>query len=143
MLDPVMVGGLVAIGFLDEDCVVVGSHDGLGVIDTATGALVNRVADPGGDDAWFRESPPSALMSDQGVHRRVPVAGLWGGDLPTATADGWVCRVLRDGAELRGPDGKVVRIGDDEEARACGFSPRGQVFAFATPSALYLARRPT
>lgn len=39
------VGGLVAMGFLDERRVVVGSHCGLGVFEAATGTVLDRVAD--------------------------------------------------------------------------------------------------
>jgi hypothetical protein len=57
---PIMVGGLLAVGFLDEHRVIVGSHDGLGVFEASSGVRLDRVRDPDGDYGRYRESPPSA-----------------------------------------------------------------------------------
>lgn len=57
------VGGLVVVGFVDEQRVVVGSHSGLRVFDATTGAMLDQVGDPTGDYAWFQESPPTALYA--------------------------------------------------------------------------------
>ncbi|MFG1620525.1 hypothetical protein [Kribbella sp. NPDC049227] len=138
---PIMVGGLLAVGFLDEHRVIVGSHDGLGVFEAISGVRLDRVRDPDGDYGWYRESPPSAVYADADGEHRVPVAGLWGGDLPNTTKDGWTYRRVLTGAGLVGPDGTEIAIADDEEFRACGFSPEGHVFVFATSPNLYLAAR--
>ncbi|HEY2076461.1 MAG TPA: hypothetical protein VGH53_08995 [Streptosporangiaceae bacterium] len=34
---PVAIGGVAAVGFMDEDRVIVGSHSGVGVFDVHTG----------------------------------------------------------------------------------------------------------
>jgi hypothetical protein len=138
---PITVGGLVVVGFLDELRVIVGSHDGLGVFEASSGLRLARVGDPDGAYGWYRESPPSAVHADSDGEHRVPVAGLWGGELPTTTQDGWTCRRVPTGASLVGPDGTAIAIDDDEEFRACGFSPDGHVFVFATSPTLYLAAR--
>lgn len=135
------VGGLVAVGFVDEQRVVVGSHSGLRVFDATTGAMLDQVGDPTGDYAWFQESPPTALYAGDGGPHSVPVAGLFGGTLPGTTDDGWACRVEDAGARLSGPHGSLVTVDDAEERRACGFSPQGQVFVFATSPTLYIAVR--
>ncbi len=134
----------MAVGFLDEHRIVVGSHSGLGVFDAGDGARLDRVEDPDGDYNWFRESPPMAAYSDGEGEHLVEVAGLWGGTLPETTDDGWTCRRVTAGAVLAGPDGVEFTIDDDDEPRACGFSPHGRVFIFATlqPSTRPFARRP-
>jgi hypothetical protein len=136
-----MVGGLVAVGFLDALRVLVGSHSGLGVFEASSGVRLDRVADPDGDYGWYRDSPPSAVYADADGEHRVPLAGLWGGDLPTSTKDGWSCRRVPTGARLVGPDGTAIVIDDNEEFRACGFSPEGHIFVYATSPTLYLAAR--
>lgn len=131
----------MAVGFLDEQRIIVGSHDGLGVLDAATGAVLDRSEDPSGDYAWFHEPPPTAFYEDgEGLHR-VPVAGLWGGVLSSTTRDGWSCRMTPRGVELAGPNGSGFVVDDDEEPRACGFSPLGRVFVFATSPTLHVAVR--
>jgi hypothetical protein len=138
----VRVGGLVAVGFVDERRVVVGSHDGLGVLDASTGQVLDRQPDPRGEYAWFQERPPTARWNVDGVSYDVAVAGLWGGALARSTDDGWTCRVDGTGATLFGPGSERVVIDDSEGLRACGFSPGGRVFVLATSSTLHVAVRP-
>lgn len=138
---PVAVGGLVAVGFIDEQRVVVGSHNGLGVIDASSGARIGMIADIEGSYPWARGDPPSATWMDPDGPRTIPMAGLWGGRLPEETADGWVCERSAAGASLRGPDGTTVAIDDDEEFRAFGFSPEGRVFVYATSPTIYVITR--
>jgi len=135
------LGGLVAVGFLDERRIVAGSHSGLGVFDAGDGTLLDRVEDLAGDYNWFRESPPMAAYTDDDGEHLVEVAGLWGGSLSETTADGWTCRRLTSGAVLAAPDGIETTIDDDDEPRACGFSPQGRVFLFATSATLHVAVR--
>jgi hypothetical protein len=42
------VGGLVAVGFLNERRVAVGSHSDLGIVEAGTGVVPDRIADPDG-----------------------------------------------------------------------------------------------
>jgi hypothetical protein len=138
---PIAAGGLLAVGFIDEHRVIVGSHNGVGIIDASSGALIERVPDVEGSYEWFSETPPSATWMDaKGVHT-VPVAGLWGGRLPETTADGWPCNRSAEGATLIGPDGSTLEIADEEEFRAFGFSPGGRVFVYLTSPTLYLVAR--
>src|SRR4051812_11689368 len=76
------VGGLVAVGFLDERRVVVGSHSGLGIVEAGTGVVLDRIADPDGMYGWYRESPPAAVYVDSEGEHRVPVASFWGRSPP-------------------------------------------------------------
>ena len=140
---PIAVGGLVAVGFLDEHRVIVGTHSGLGVFDAGDGTRLDRVEDLGGDYTWFRDSPPMAVYADDEGEHLVEVAGLWGGSLAQSTADGWTSHRVTAGAVLSGPDGVAVTVDDDDEPRACGFSPRGRVFVFATTATLHVAVRST
>ena len=43
--DPVAIGGVLAVGFLDEERVVVGSHGGVGVFDVRSGEGIERTHD--------------------------------------------------------------------------------------------------
>jgi hypothetical protein len=138
---PVVVGGLVAVGFLDEQRVIVGSHSGIGVIDAGSGDRIDRVPDPDGSYEWFSEPPPSATYVGSDRTYTVPIAGLWGGRLRETTADGWRCMKTPQGATLNGPDGTTVVVEDDEEFRALGFSSGGRVFVYATSPTLYLVAR--
>ncbi|GEB14909.1 hypothetical protein GUY44_01345 [Pimelobacter simplex] len=135
------VGGIVAVGFLDEERVAVGSHAGLGVFDAAGGARLDRVPDIPGEYPWHRDSPPSIVYDDHRGQQVVPAAGLWGGRLAAATADGWTADLTPTGGRLQGPDGTVLVVDDAEEPRAHGFSPGGRVFVHATSSALHVAVR--
>jgi hypothetical protein len=137
------VGGLAAVGFLDERRIVVGSHSGLGVFDPTDGTRLDRLEDPHGDYVWLRESPPMAAYTDGAGEHLVEVAGLWGGTLPETTDDGWNCRLVTAGAVLIGPDGVESAIDDDDEPRACGFSPHGSAFIFRTSATLHAAIRTT
>lgn len=138
---PVAIGGLVAVGFVDEGRVIVGSHSGLGIIDASSGTLIERISVVARSYGWFSETPPSAIWQDvEGVHT-VPVAGLWGGSLPDSTTDGWRCGRSATGAVLRGPGDSTIDIADGEEFRAFGFSPRGRVFVYASSPTLYLVSR--
>ena len=138
---PVMIGGLVAVGFIDEQRVTVGSHSGLGIIDAPSGTMVERISDLAGSYDWFSETSPSATWLDcEGLHT-VPVAGLWGGSLLGSTADGWQCSRSATGAFVRGPGESTIDIADGEEFRAFGFSPGGRMFVYASSATLHLVSR--
>lgn len=135
------IDGLVAVGFLDEQRVIVGSHSGVGVVDVCSGVQISRVLDHDGSYGWFSDAPPSATWMDSDGPRTVPVAGLWGGHLSQATSDGWTCERSAVGVALKGPNGNTLTMNDEEEVRACGSSPHGRVFVFATSPTLYLVTR--
>ena len=137
----IAVGGLVAVGFLDEERVLVGSDSGVAVVAADTGERIGRAEETDGSYGWFTEQPPSGTWTGQDGAHTVRVAGLWGGHPPETTPDGWRIERLVGGATVTGPDGTTLAISDDEDVLAFGFSPAGRVVVFATSPTLYLAAR--
>jgi hypothetical protein len=138
---PVAIGGVVAVGFLDEDRIIVGSHSGVGVFDVHTGERIERTQDE--DYHWYQGDPPFIRRpSAEGV-RLIRAAGLWGGDLDQATTDGWTCHRVDGGAVLSADGQPDFRIEDSEECRAQGFSLGGGAFVYATSPTVYLVTRRT
>lgn len=136
---PVAAGGVAAVGFPDEDRVIAGSHSGTGVFDVHTGKRTGRTCDEGYD--WYQGDPPFIRYpSAEGV-RLIRAAGLWGGDLPHSTADGWAGYRVEAGAVLRAEGEPDFSIDDPEEYRAQGFSPLGGAFVYATSPTVHLATR--
>ena len=136
---PAAVGGVVAVGFLDEDRIIVGSHSGVGVFDVHTGARIERTYDENYN--WYQGGPPYIRRpSAQGV-RLIRAAGLWGGDLDQATTDGWTCHRIDRGVVLNADGQPDFRIEDSEDYRAQGFSPGGGAFVYATSPTVYLVSR--
>lgn len=134
---PVAVGGVMAVGFLDEDRVIVGSHSGVGVFDAHTGEGIERTNDE--DYNWYQGDPPwIRYTSTEGV-RLIRAAGLWGGDLDHSTTDGWSCRRVDGGVVLSAEGQPDFSIQDSEEYRAHGFSQGGGAFVYATSPTVYLA----
>jgi hypothetical protein len=135
----VAVGGVVAIGFVDEGRVIVGSHSGVGVFDVHTGDRIERTRDQ--DYSWYQGDPPWIRYSTADGVRLVRAAGLWGGDLDQATADGWTCHRVDGGAVLRAEGEPDFRVEDPEEFRAQGFAPAGGAFVYATSPTIHLVCR--
>jgi hypothetical protein len=71
----------------------------------------------------------------------IEVAGLAGGRLPAATADGWQVRRTAHGVALSGPARETVAVQEAEEIRAFGFSPDGQAFVLASSPGLAVFQR--
>jgi hypothetical protein len=135
----IAVGGVVAVGFMDEDRVIVGSHSGLGVFNVHTGERVERTHDEGYN--WYQGDPPFIRYPTAEGVRLIRAAGLWGGDLDQMTADGWTCQRVDGGAVLSANGQPDFRIGDSEEYRAQGYSPGGGTFVYATSPTVYVASR--
>lgn len=143
---PHAVGGLVQVGYATgRDLVLVHSHDGRGVFDALTGLRVAR--DDG--DCWDAFDEGSLTVEGIGAlaGERVRVAGLFGGALPRATADGFaldevVVRGRTRGVVLLGPGSRTL-VADEGvcELRAYGFSETGQSFVVATTCDLMLFAR--
>jgi hypothetical protein len=134
---PVAIGGVVAVGFLDEDRVIVGSHSGMGVFDVHTGERIERTQDE--DYNWYQGDPPFIRHpSVEGV-RLICAAGLWGGDLDQSATDGWTCHQVDGGAVLCAEGQPDFIIEDSEEYRAQGFSPGGGAFVYATSPTINVA----
>ncbi len=131
------VGGLTDVGFVGH-LLLVASHQGRGVVDCHSGAIVAREAD---EDYYALNG---GLISGIGPldGYAVVLAGLYSNRvLPLSTRDGWSARVDHEGATLNGPDGQTVRVPDHEALRAVGFSPDGRFFVLATSPSLTLLRR--
>ncbi|HMT90696.1 MAG TPA: hypothetical protein PKC73_13780, partial [Dermatophilaceae bacterium] len=133
------VGGVLAVGLPDEVRVVVGSHAGVGIVDVTKADRAIRLHD--NDYRWFDEERMAILIPDgRGGQEVVAAMGLAGGQLPTSTHDGWRCERTDLGATLVRDD-QLLKIADQEEFRACGFSPRGSVFILATSPNLTVLKR--
>jgi hypothetical protein len=133
----VAVGGVVAVGFLDEERVIVGSHSGVGVFDVHTGERTERTYDEG--YSWYQGDPPFIRYPSAQGTRLIRAAGLWGGDLPQSTSDGWISHQVDEGAVLRAEGQPDFSIDDPEEYRAHGFSPLGRAFVYATSPGVHIA----
>lgn len=130
-----IIGGLTNVGFAHADgqeLLLVVSWNGRGVFDLDG----NRIArDPTGlDDTWHDEDTMTAIGIGPLEGERVPIAGLWGGTLPSSTADGWTVRrdgervlLLRDDIEPA-----VLQDEDFFDFRVAGFSPTGRALVIAT-----------
>lgn len=135
------VGGIVAIAFVDEVTIAVGTHSGLGVIDARTGATLERCPDTQGDYAWYQADPPAIrYASPQGV-TLLPAGGLWGGQLRTTTDDGWSALATPHGFSLKHARHHIDPVLDNDEVRAVAISPAGRCAVFATSATLYLYLR--
>ena len=135
----VPVGGALAVGFLSESRVVLGSHSGVGVFDANTGERTQRIYDE--NYGWYQSDPPSIRhASADGVHL-VRAAGLWGGNLDQVTEDGWACHRIDAGTLLTADGQPAFRIEEREEYRAQGFSPGGRSFVYVTSPVVYLVTR--
>jgi hypothetical protein len=80
---PVAIGGVVAVGFLDENRIIVGSHSRVAVFDVHTGARIERTYDE--NYHRYQGDPPSIRRHSGDGMRLIRAAGLWGGDLDQAT----------------------------------------------------------
>lgn len=136
----VMTGGLVGVGFgAGSDLLLVGTHDGRGIVDCLTGEKVARDRAPVyPDELTLRLEGIGPLAGTE-----IAVAGIFGGSLPLETEDGWVLEsVLSNGSdesvrllppeELSGSVNPATFEGFIPEIRAFGFSPTGRSFVIAT-----------
>lgn len=137
-------GGVFAIGFaLDNDLILVVTHDGGGVFDPRTGEKVARDAD------WKPDGPLMHGLVTKGLgplaHKEVHLAGIAGGGLLRATEDGWFVDVVD--AHVQGANAAHVflrhlQVNPPSERYTCiysdslffrdiwGFSPSGRVLAY-------------
>jgi hypothetical protein len=136
------IGGLTEVGFTpDERYLLIVSMSGRGLLDLHTGARVGRDPNqPTAHSAWLDESTRTAegIGPAQGV--RVKVVGLWGGELPSDTSDGWRIAVERTGdtesVVLRNARSATTCVVDrpTTDVRAVGFSASGRFLVIATAS---------
>ena len=150
------VGGLISVGFSREhEWLVVGSHQGVGIIECIAGAKIAR--DPEADGY------PDSHLEIKGIgpiaQERIATAGLRGGGIPSTTEDGWMIEIIT----LNWPEQQILLLapGNDlyaassgkpchfypiaKEAalRVAGFSYSGNTIVVATSSevAIYSRRR--
>ena len=151
------VGGLTEVGFAENtDYLLVISSNGRGVFDCLTGQRVNRNYESPDDDVdWY--DPVQLVASGIGIieNQQIRLSGLHGGGLPRFTSDGW-------SLELAAPDYPIesvilcppyktvfvesfadecVKISEDYEVRATGFSPTGRSFIIAYSHTLNIFAR--
>ena len=137
---PVAIGGVVAVGFVDEERLIAGSHGGVGysTFTVAKESSERMTSATTGTRATHLRSginPPKecALFVPPGCG-----AASW-----TRRPHGWTCHRIEPGVVLSAEDQSDCRIEDSEEFRAQGFSPGGCAFVYATSPTIYLASRMT
>lgn len=149
------VGGLTNVGIDGSnglELVLTISHAGRGVFNTRGDRLARDDQEP--SDSWLDEVGLEAGGIGPLAERRVRIAGLAGGGLPTSTRDGWHVRNLpvdwRDDFVVLEPPGcgalwtghqsgcVAVFARDECELRAFGFSPSGRVLVLASSGDLRL-----
>jgi hypothetical protein len=134
------VGGLTEVGLIpDSELLLVVSHQGRGVVDARTGAVIGRDRSEK-SSTWFDARGPSALAIAP-AEGWIQVAGLAGGELPST--DGACSLSVSDaGVVVRESDGSEALLPESEEIRVTGFTPAGKVIV-ATPSSLAIYERLT
>ena len=143
------VGGLAAVGFASGSNVllVLSSGGGRSLYDVGTGERIARDRN-GVVSEWLSADGVTARGIGPVEDEDVRVAGLWGGGLAAATADGWSCNVVApdwptERVVLQPPGADVlfkefaagcVQIADSAvvELRAAGFSADGKALVVAT-----------
>ena len=138
----VAVGGLTEVGFsLVAGLLLVVSHQGRGIVDVATGAVVARDRDEQGD--WFDAARPAAVGIGPAAGEWIEVCGLAGGHLPDRTEDGWRLSVRADGVAAEHEAGRQEPfvVAETEGVRAAGFSDDGSTMIVAASLGVTFCRR--
>jgi hypothetical protein len=142
----VPVGGLTAVGFsATERYLLVLSHDGRGVLESATGQRVARNREsPRHDSPWLKESARLIEGVPPVESEWIEAAGLWGGSLLARNTAGWSVRQESSGHGEVGyarHDSSTREFLVDSaitDLRAFGFSRSGRFLVFASTSELSL-----
>lgn len=153
------VGGLTSVGFVraTEDLFVV-SHDGSGLFDCTSGECIARSREEAQSVA--DELALEAVGIGPYAGERIPVAGLFGGWLVNATADGWSLEAIHldwpvtdlvlqgEYAQLTMEPGqpgrhlpRCTRISREASLLAFGFSRTGHSLVVATSSDVHIWSR--
>jgi hypothetical protein len=98
-ISAIAIGGLTEVGFaVGTDLLLVLSAQGRGLFDCATGERLARdYEEPTRDSPWYGDLDLWAMGIGPLQGQRIGLAGIFGGGLRRATADGW-------GLELVSPD---------------------------------------
>ena len=134
------IGGLIQVGFAPQsDYLLVVSHQGRGILDCISGQKLARDL----NETWWQYFDEATLLAE-GIGllegQEVRTAGLFGGNLPTTTADGWKlfeqpeesARIFLKHASSLDDEAKFVGDGEVCKMRAFGFSSTGKSFIIAT-----------
>jgi hypothetical protein len=142
----VPIGGLTAVGFsATERYLLVLSHDGRGLLESATGQRVARDREsPRHDCPWLEESARLIRGLPPVEGEWIEAAGLWGGSLPSRNTAGWSLRQVSSGhaevgyARHDSSTRELLVASAITELRAFGFSRSGRFLVFASASELSL-----
>lgn len=152
------LGGLTEAGYAEgSDWLLVISSRGRGLFNCLSGERAARdYAEPDGDAGWYDEVGLVARGIGAIEGQVVRLAGLHGGGLPRFTRDGWGLELVSPDWPLTGvilsPPHKTVlvesyaggclKVAEDSEIRACGFSATGRSFVVAMSHTLEIYTRP-
>jgi hypothetical protein len=146
------ISGAIAVGFLDEERVLVGTPHDLTVVDARSGRAVHRVASPPG--VWLK--PPSIEYVDStGSLISVQAGGrVSQGKLPISTPDKWCYAIahheviVHNSSVGHDPSDRAVLPMDPDEHEShpnstwvFGFSPKGLLFVFASSLGVQFLQR--
>lgn len=141
-----------------SDWLLVISSQGRGLFDCLIGARIARdYAEPVGATDWYDEIGLIARGISAIENQPVRLAGLHGGGLPRFTKDRWGLELVAPNWPLTGvvlspPHQSIfveshsqgcVKISEDSEIRACGFSETGRSFVVAMSHMLEIYARPS
>ena len=146
--------GLMEVGFdRDSELLLVAASSGRSVIDCRTGEKVARDRTDNLGSDRFLETRGLGPLQD----RVIPMAGIHGGRLPLATADGWMTEditlawpeqhllLVEPGSWLHGAryhrPAVFHKLGVELEVRAFGFSYSGLSLVLATAGELVVFGR--
>lgn len=152
------VNGLTEVGYAEgSDWLLVVSSQGRGLFDCLSGERTDRdYAEPASDVAWYDDVRLVAYGIGAIERQLVRLSGLHGGGLPRCTSDRWSLELVAPdwpitGVVLSPPHQSVyieshsagcVKVAEDYEIRAYGFSDTGRSFAVAMNHTLEIYARP-
>lgn len=150
------VGGLTEVGYVPEsDLLLVVTSTGRGLFDCTRGVRVARDRTPPEIGGWYDEIGLLALGIGPVEQQFIRLAGLHGGGLHRMTRDGWSLEIVapdwpRQSIIIQPPGSFVlvdrfaagcVKIEEDFEIRAFGFSDTGRSFVVALSHTLLVYSR--
>ena len=151
------VGGLTEVGYLpDSDLLLAVTSTGRGLFDCAIGQRVARDHTPPEEGDWYDDTGLLAQGIGPAEQQCIRLAGLHGGGLRRTARDGWSLEMVapdwpRQSIVIQPPGCCViverfaegcVKIEEDHEIRAFGFSDTGRSFVIAVSHSLMIYFRP-
>ena len=142
------IGGLIAVGFPDDEHLLCVSCSGRGLYKLKTGERVARDYLEPTEGGWFADDNMSAEGIGSCAGQRFSVAGLWGGTVWLATRDHYQLKLRTANGQIEdgwliSPEGIASRLPlhNVTENRVITFSPNGEWLIVATSSEVGLLRR--